>query len=40
MSQATSKIHQITRQRIQSIDFAHKQSLTQRISSMIKKIWG
>lgn len=40
MSQSMSKIHQITRQRIQSTDFAHKQGLAQRISSMIKKVWG
>ena len=40
MSQSTSKIHQITRQRIQSNDFAHKLGFAQRISSMIKKVWG
>lgn len=33
-------IHQITRQRIQSADFAHKPSLGKRISSMLKKVWG
>lgn len=33
-------IHQITRQRIQSADFAQKQGLVQRISSMFKKVWG
>jgi hypothetical protein len=33
-------IHQITRQRIQSADFAHKQGLLKRISSMLKKVWG
>ena len=33
-------IHQITRQRIQSSDFAHKQSLAKRISSMLKTAWG
>ncbi len=33
-------IHQITRQRIQSNDFAHKQGLAKRISSMLKKVWG
>jgi hypothetical protein len=33
-------IHQITRNRIQSSDFAHKQGLAKRISSMLKKIWG
>ncbi|NKG39217.1 BRO family protein [Acinetobacter johnsonii] len=33
-------IHQITRQRIQSIDFAHKQGLAQRIYSMIKMVRG
>lgn len=40
MTQSTSKIHRITRQRIQSTDFAHKQGLAQRISLMIKKVWG
>ena len=33
-------IHQITRQRTQSADFAHKQRLFKRISSMLKKVWG
>jgi hypothetical protein len=33
-------IHQITRQRIQSNDFAHKPSLSKRISLMLKKVWG
>jgi|GEM_PF-1262504 hypothetical protein len=33
-------IHQITRQRIQSADFAQKPGLVQRISSMLKKVWG
>ena len=33
-------IHQITRQRIQSADFAHKQSFIKRISSMLKTAWG
>ena len=33
-------IHQITRQRIQSADFAHKQGLAKRISSMLKTAWG
>ena len=33
-------IHQITRQRIQSADFAQKQGLVQRISSVLKKVWG
>jgi len=33
-------IHQITRQRIQSTDFAQKQGLIKRISSMLKKVWG
>ena len=32
-------IHQITRKRIQSADFAHKPSLSKRISSMLKKVW-
>ena len=40
MSQSISNIHQITRQRIQSADFAHKPSLSKRISSMLKKVWG
>ncbi len=30
-------IHQITRQRIQSADFAQKQGLVKRISLMLKK---
>ena len=33
-------IHKITRQRIQSADFAHKPSLGKRISSMLKQVWG
>ena len=33
-------IHHITRNLIQSTDFAHKPSLTKRISSMLKKVWG
>ena len=33
-------IHQITRQRIHSADFAQKPGLVQRISSMLKKVWG
>lgn len=33
-------IHQITRQRVQSADFAQKQGLFKRISSMLKKVWG
>lgn len=33
-------IHQITRQRIQSADFAHKPSLIMCISSILKKVWG
>lgn len=33
-------IHQITRQRIQSADFAHKQSFVKRIFSMLKTVWG
>jgi hypothetical protein len=33
-------IHQITRQRIQSADFAQKQGLVQRISLLLKKVWG
>ena len=33
-------IHQITRQRIKSADFAQKPGLVQRISSMLKKVWG
>ena len=33
-------IHQITRQRIQSADFAQKLGLFKRISSMLKKVWG
>jgi len=32
-------IHQITRQRIQSADFAQKQGLVKRIFSMLKKVW-
>jgi len=35
-----NNIHQITRQRIQSADFAHKQSFIKRISSMLKTAWG
>lgn len=38
MNLPISKIHQVTRKRIQSIDFAHKQSLAQRIYSIIKKV--
>ncbi|CAM87720.1 hypothetical protein from bacteriophage [Acinetobacter baumannii AYE] len=33
-------IHQITRQRIQSAEFAQKQGLVKRISLMLKKVWG
>lgn len=33
-------IHQITRQRIQSADFAQKQGLVKRISLMLKKSMG
>lgn len=33
-------IHQITRQRIQSSDFAQPQGIITRISSMLKKVWG
>ncbi len=33
-------IHQITRQRIQSNDFAHKPSLSKRIALMLQKVWG
>lgn len=33
-------IHEITRQRIQSTDFAQKPRLVQRISLMLKKVWG
>lgn len=32
-------IHQITRQRIQSAEFAQKQGLVKRISLMLKKVW-
>ena len=33
-------IHQITRRRIQSSDFAQKPGLVKRISSMLKQVWG
>ena len=33
-------IHQITRQRIQSSDFAQKQCLAKRITSILKQVWG
>ena len=33
-------IHQITRQRIQSTDFAQKQGLVKRVSLMLNKVWG
>ena len=33
-------IHQITRQRINSADFAQKQGLFKRISSILKKVRG
>ncbi|KAF1020625.1 MAG: hypothetical protein GAK29_03592 [Acinetobacter bereziniae] len=33
-------IHQITRQRIQSPDFAQKQSVMKRISLLLKQVWG
>ncbi|WP_180114293.1 hypothetical protein [Acinetobacter sp. YH12063] len=32
-------IHQITRQRIQSPDFAYKKGLVKRISSILKQVW-
>lgn len=35
-----NNIHKITRQRLQSSDFAHKQGLVERMSLSLKKVWG
>lgn len=36
----SNNIHRITSQRIQSSDFAYQQSLVERMSLLLKKVWG